>query len=328
MLETLLPSLAHGLAARVSGRRLSVLIFHRVLPDPDPLFPHEMHAARFDRLVAFLKGRWNVVPLGQAYRQLRAGTLPSGSVTITFDDGYSDNASVALPILRARGAAATFFVATGFLDGGRMWNDTVIESIRRARGSALDLHDLGLGHYTLAGVESRRTAIDTLLGKLKYRAMEERKRLVSLIAERVGAVLPDSLMMTSEQLRRLRDSGMEVGAHTVNHPILSRLPAEEARHEITASKARLEAILGQQVSLFAYPNGKPGQDYLPEHAEFVRQAGFDIAVSTAWGACDRNTDPYQLPRFTPWHEQHTAFALALARNLLRRGVLQKAEAWA
>src|SRR5205814_8341026 len=129
------------------------------------------------------------------------------------------------------------------------------------------------------------------------------------MAAKTGVVLPNNLMLTTEQLRGLRDAGMEIGAHTVNHPILSRLPAVHARREIADSKARLEAILGERVSLFAYPNGKPGQDYLPEHVQLVREAGFDAAVSTHWGACDRHVDAYQVPRFTPWHEGHTAFAV-------------------
>src|SRR5205814_2984129 len=128
MFRSILP-LAHALVATISGRRLSVLIFHRVLPKDDPLFPEEMHAYRFDRLLAFLKRNWNVVPLGDAIQRLNARKLPSASLSITFDDGYADNATVALPILTQHRMSATFFVPTGSLDGARMRNDTVIESV-------------------------------------------------------------------------------------------------------------------------------------------------------------------------------------------------------
>src|SRR5438067_10198380 len=106
------------------SQRLSILVFHRVLPQQDPLFPDEMDAQRFDKLLALLKSCFNVVSLRDGIDGLRRGKLPSRAVCITFDDGYADNAEIALPILQRHGMPATFFVATGFLDGGRMFNDT------------------------------------------------------------------------------------------------------------------------------------------------------------------------------------------------------------
>ncbi|MFO0121490.1 MAG: polysaccharide deacetylase family protein, partial [Inhella sp.] len=101
--------------------RLTVLIFHRVLTQPDPLFPGEMDAARFDAVCGWLASWATVLPLHTAVRQVRDGVLPARALAITFDDGYADNASVALPLLQKHGLCATFFVSTGYLDGGRMW---------------------------------------------------------------------------------------------------------------------------------------------------------------------------------------------------------------
>ena len=129
----LLKALFHLMSPGGARARLSVLIFHRVLPEPDPLFPDEMHARRFDVLCGWLTSWFKVLPLDEAVARLKAGTLPARAVCITFDDGYADNHHVALPILRRHGLVATFFIATGFLDGGRMWNDTVIEAIRACK---------------------------------------------------------------------------------------------------------------------------------------------------------------------------------------------------
>ncbi|NTV12104.1 MAG: polysaccharide deacetylase family protein [Zoogloea sp.] len=317
MFDLVLARLASALIESVARRSLSVLVFHHVLPEPDPLFPGEMHARRFDRLLAFLAKDCRIMPLGRALWLLRARMLPRGTLSITFDDGYADNATVALPILRAHGIAATFFVASGFLEGGRMWNDTLIEAVRRAPGEALDLAPLGLGAFELADIEARRQAVERLISHLKYLPLRERSRQVEHIAERSGASLPGDLMMNPAQVRALHEAGMEVGAHTVNHPILARLDAHEAREEIHGSKRQLEDILGERVSLFAYPNGKPGRDYLPEHVSLVRKAGFRAAVSTAGGVFCKGSDLFQVPRFTPWQEGHAAFRLALARNRLR-----------
>jgi len=113
----------------------------------------------------------------------------------------------------------------------------------------------------------------------------------------------------------LREMGMQVGAHTVSHPILRTLPREEARREIEVSKQVLEGLLGANVDLFAYPNGKPGEDYGPESVELVREAGFKAAVSTQWGVSTQRTDVFQLRRFTPWDRQGWRFGFRLWRNV-------------
>jgi peptidoglycan/xylan/chitin deacetylase (PgdA/CDA1 family) len=121
-------------------------------------------------------------------------------------------------------------------------------------------------------------------------------------------------MMTSDQVRALHAAGMEIGAHTVTHPILAEVTDERARHEIAVSRSRLQAIIGAPVRLFAYPNGIPRRDYYAEHAALARELGFDAAVSTAWGAARAGDDPYQIPRFTPWDRADWRFGLRIAMN--------------
>ncbi|MBB3117045.1 polysaccharide deacetylase family protein [Pseudoduganella violacea] len=312
------PLLEKGLLRVLSpgGRRgLSILIYHRVLPQKDPLFPGEVDREEFDQQLALLKSRFTILPLLDAVRRARSGDLPPRAACITFDDGYADNAEVALPLLLKHGLHATFFIATGFLNGGRMWNDSVIELARRAPGGGLDASSLGLGQHALGSIADRQRAIPALIGQLKYLPMEERLAQVNRLADLARCELPADLMMNTAQLHKLRDAGMGLGAHTVNHPILARLPAAQARQEIASGKAALEDLLGQNVLLFAYPNGKPGEDYLPEHVSMVRELGFEGAVSTAWGASKGRQDVYQLPRFTPWDRSRLRFVLRLARNL-------------
>ena len=296
-------------------RGLTVLIYHRVLRERDALFPGEVEQADFERQVRLAGRCFHLMPLLDAVRHARAGTLPARAACITFDDGYADNAEVALPILQRLGAPATFFIATGFLDGGRMWNDTVIELVRRAPGPMFDASVIGLGQHPVATLEQRRSAIGALLGQLKYLPMDERLAQVNRLADSVPYPLADDLMMSSAQVRQLHQAGMGIGAHTVNHPILAALQGEAAQAEIADGKCQLEAIIGSRVPLFAYPNGKPGTDYLAEHVAMVRALGFEGAVSTAWGAATQRDDVFQLPRFTPWDRTPLRFVLRLARNL-------------
>ncbi len=319
----LLPSLAcRAMAGALSvsplRKRLSILIYHRVLTKPDPLFPSEVDAERFDQQLAFLKQAFNIIPLRQAVEGLRTGALPPRAACITFDDGYADNAEVALPILKRHSASATFFVATGFLNGGRMWNDTVIELIRRAP-ARIDLGAIGLGQFTLDTIPQRRAAITTLLDALKYLPVAERQAQVDRMGGLMGVSAPDDLMMSDEQVRQLHRAGMEIGGHTVNHPIIARMDSAAARSEIAGGKARLEQIIGERIRTFAYPNGKPGQDYTAEHVAMVKELGFESAVCTSWGASSRSTDLFQLPRFTPWDRGQLRFTLRMMQNLTKNG---------
>jgi peptidoglycan/xylan/chitin deacetylase (PgdA/CDA1 family) len=295
--------------------RLSILIFHRVLSQPDPLFPGEQDCRRFDEVLGWVARWFQVIPLDEAVSRLGAGTLPARAAAITFDDGYADNATHALPILQRHGMTATFFIATSFLDGGRMWNDSVIEAVRACNSQVLDLADRGFGTYELDSFENRRKAIEALLGKIKYLEPAKREQAVACVQQSVGRVLPDDLMMTSKQVLQLRQAGMQIGAHTCFHPILASIADVDAKSEITRSKIALESLLQEPVTLFAYPNGKPGKDYLAKHAFMVKQAGFAAAVSTAPGVSSVATDPFQLPRFSPWDAKRLRYGLRLLSNL-------------
>lgn len=300
--------------------RLSIAIFHRVFAQPDPLFPDDPDRTAFDAICHWLSSWFQVLPLGRAIAQLQAGTLPERALCITFDDGYADNHDVALPVLKAHGLSATFFIATGFLDGGRMWNDTVVEAVRRSRLERLDLSGLGLPGeptYRLDTPSARREAIDQLLPSVKYLAPAERLAMVDRIAERAQVDLPADLMMTSAQVRAMADAGMTIGAHTVSHPILARVDEATARREMQQSKAVLQDLLGRPVDLFAYPNGRPGSDYTPRDARLAAEAGFAAAVTTAAGAAAAGDDAFQLPRFTPWARTRTKFGAQLARNVVQ-----------
>jgi len=113
--------------------RLSILIFHRVLPVKDELIPDLPDVLEFERKMLWVRRWFNVLPLSGAIDRLFEGSLPRRALSITFDDGYGDNEQLAAPLLKRLGLSATFFVTTGFLNGTCMWNDRVIEAIRAAR---------------------------------------------------------------------------------------------------------------------------------------------------------------------------------------------------
>ena len=295
--------------------RLSILIYHRVLPEPDPLSTSEVDSARFDLQMKHLSRIFTVMPLTEAVERLKSGTLPARAASITFDDGYTDNVEIALPILKKHKIPATFFIATGYLNGGIMFNDSVIESIRMSNKDSIDLTPIGLANFPIATIEQKRSAIENILSCLKYKPLEERQALVEAVSGLAGVEPSRNLMMKDEQVRLLSDSGMEIGGHTVNHPILASIDNKSAKDEIKNGKLYLEELTGKPIRTFAYPNGKPETDYLAAHVDIVKQLGFDAAVSTAVGVAHRSSDLFQLPRFTPWDRSPFNFSLRLIGNL-------------
>ncbi|MCB1843129.1 MAG: polysaccharide deacetylase family protein [Halioglobus sp.] len=296
---------------------MSILIFHRVLPEYDPLRPNEPTEAEFAQQMSVLRQYFQPLPLLEAVERLREGSLPPRSVCVTFDDGYADNAEYAMPVLKRYAIPATIFVATGFLNGGRMFNDTVIETVRGVQGERLDLRPFDLDDYPVATTADRLAAIAEILNTIKHLQPDRREAVTGAI-ESFAESLPDNLMMTDEQVRSLVNNGLEVGAHTVHHPILASVDAQTALQEISTCKAQLEALLQREVLSFAYPNGRPGIDYRQEHRDMVSSCGFRTAVATHWGAAVASSDPYQLPRFTPWDTQPARYAARLLLNY-RRG---------
>lgn len=289
---------------------LSILIYRRVIAVPDPLFPETVDGRRFDQHLRLLARWFKVMPLAQAVRALKNGALPARAACITFDGGYADNAAVALPLLQKHGLPATFFVASGFLDGGYSWSDAVIELVREAQGPRLNLARAGLGSFDIACPTRRRAVIDLLLRALASLNPVERLERVRQMARRTTPT-----MLSSDQLIALHRAGMDIGGHTVSQMPLSSLSNAEARGEIANGRARLEQIIQSRVSLFAYPNGKPGVDFEKRHANMLRSAGFEAAVTTAPGAARRGADPYELPRFTPWERSSAGFLMRMGCNL-------------
>jgi peptidoglycan/xylan/chitin deacetylase (PgdA/CDA1 family) len=296
------------------------LIYHRVLPELDALQPNEVTAESFNAQMGALQAVFNVLPLGEAIARLKSASLPARAACITFDDGYADNASVALPILQNHGLPATFFIATAYLDGGRMFNDTVIHAIRHCRADRIDLTALGLGEHDLDSLEAKRKALGDILWKIRYQLpAANREGAAETIAERATDIPPPAdLMMESRQILKLAHAGMEIGGHTARHPILAKLDEAAATREIAEGRDYLEALLAKKVTLFAYPNGRPGVDYRPDQVGIPRKLGFCAAVSTHWGAANKDSDIFQLPRFTPYSNDIRRFTPMLLQNLMRK----------
>ncbi len=308
-----LASLASGLGKK---KKLFILIYHRVLDAPDYLRPGEVDINSFDWQMDLLSKHFNVLSLEEGVNRLNTHTLPDRAVCITFDDGYQDNYKNALPILKKHTLKSIFFIASNFLNDGRMWNDSVIESIRKLNCASLNLTKFGLGTFDLTTDQDKVSSVKQIITKIKYLPLNEREKIANHIAK-LAADLPNDLMMTEDQVKELRAQGMDIGGHTKSHPILATLEPEQVIDEIADNKTFLESLLGEKIIFFAYPNGKPEIDYLKNQTEYVKQAGYQAAVSTEWGVADQKWDLFQLPRFTPWDTSPVKFMMRMVYMFFR-----------
>ena len=294
-----------------------ILTFHRVNDDGDPFYP-SLPTEVFERRVAWIARTHRVLPVEVLVERARDCGLPSNALAITFDDGYRDNLTHAAPILARHGLPATIFLTTGFIGTGAIpWFDrlaaafkaTAAGSLRTPWGETL----------SLAGVAARLRALDRALEHLKRLPESEFRRELDEIVEALGAPAEDggkNRMLTWDDVHALEGLGFTVGAHTVTHPILSRLDRDRIEGEVAGSRDAIAEASGRVPRAFAYPNGG-ADDYHPGVVDVVRRAGFRCAVTTRFGLNSRATAPLELRRGSPWEQDLPTFALKLAWYRLR-----------
>jgi phosphatidylinositol alpha-1,6-mannosyltransferase len=302
----------------LSGQKakLTILLFHKVPPQADPLTPNEPVLSRFEHILDFLQENASVVSLGEATRALTKGTLPKKAVAITFDDGYDEWLGTVSPALRARNMPATFFVTTEQLDGQALWHERIIAAVRALPDSGARL-PYGFGSFSdLRQRASRIQLIRDLQERLKYAPLPERLGAIEMIEAQARVPLVWPKAFDRQSVRELHNQGFEIGGHTISHPILNECSDQDAMREIGGCKEELQSIIGGSVDTFAYPNGRPFMDYEARHVAMVKACGYKAAVATSGGAASQSSDIYQLPRFTPWGATDERVALQLARNLI------------
>lgn len=295
--RALFASGALDLALRARRGNPLILMYHGVTRTPPGGLRNcegkHVDLDRFAEQLRFLKRRRRVLPLSELVRGVVTGADVQDAVAITFDDGYENNVTTAAPALADLGIPATFFLATGYLGEAQwMWVDRLEFSLDRTAARAVRLEGLG----TLS-LEDRRGALDAIKRFAKRRAAAEIPRLLSAIEEQTGPVPPapegDYRFMTWAQARQLRSAGFDVGAHTVHHPILSRVDLAHGEREMLESRDAIRRELGGCSDVFCYPNGK-ATDYTPG-IQACAARHFYAALATERGPA-RAADRYALRR--------------------------------
>jgi peptidoglycan/xylan/chitin deacetylase (PgdA/CDA1 family) len=307
----LTPVLAH-VAAHAGPPAFPILTYHRVNDDDDPFFP-AVPTAVFERHMAHIARHYCVLTVEGLVERMRRGTVPRDAVAITFDDGYRDNLTHAAPILARHGLPATVFLATSLIGTGEVsWFDRLALAFKRTAARALTAP---WGEpLDLASTPARLAALDRALAVLKAMPDARHADALEQLLDGLGGVDArgvKNLMLSWDDVHALAGMGFAIGAHTVNHPILSRVSPERAQAEIVGSRTIIEAACGLTPRAFAYPNGR-AEDYTAAIVQMVRAAGFTCAVTTRFGVNTPGTSPWELRRGGPWEHDVPTFATKLA----------------
>ena len=306
-------------SALAGPRKSQIVMYHRVLPNPEPFSIDPALSPDFRRHMRLLKKQFRVVSLAGMVQAWEEGRDEPGMVAVTFDDGYRDNYEHAFPILKEEGVPATIFLATDFIGTGSMpWHDRVLALFRDARAKRFAYAEAGVPDRAMGAVPERRDLAFFILGWLKRFTPEQREIRIAALRDKCEADIRERepLMLDWDQVRAMAPHGIAFGAHTMSHPIISRLTPEAIEAEAIGSKQAIERETGVPVTLFAYPNGQPG-DYTEDSKAILRKCGFSCAVSTSAGVNTAATDRFSLRRRHVWDATPDGFYFRFLLERLR-----------
>lgn len=289
-----------------------ILKYHRVNDDRDPFFP-SLPIEVFRQQMAYVARNYCVLTVEEIIERIGMGGLPRNAIAITFDDGYQDTLTHAAPILCRYRIPATVFLATGFIGVGEcLWFDRLALAFKLTRERGVRLPDGQV--MPLSTQPERLRALDMALAHLKRIPDDKRREGVASLLDQLAVRDPQpfkELMLSWDDVNALAKLGFSIGAHSVSHPILSRVTCDQLEKEILGSKIVIETLLGRPVKTFAYPNGGE-DDYTDTVKRLVREAGFTCSVTTRHGVNTSDDDRFELKRGGPWEHHLPTFALKLA----------------
>ena len=294
---------------RLAHRRHTlILMYHRFSSGGDgarvwpgrPSCVDKTPAKVFVEQLEYLMRHYNVVPLSLLAESMsRRGRPQAQLAAVTIDDGYRDAYEVAYPLLRRFGAPATLFVPPDFIDRRAwIWTDKARFLTRRTVSQRLAIKIGGPPtRLNLGDPMSRRDAADLINARLKRLPEEIKEEAIERLARALGVALPQTPPdefgpIAWAEAREMQANGIEIGSHTMTHPILTRVSDERLRSELQESRSRLEEVLRRKIEQFCYPNGDQDERVRTE----VALAGYRVAVTCVSGLNKRGDDPLRLRR--------------------------------
>jgi len=285
-----------------------VLMYHRVLSEEEKhkSFSHEgiiVHKETFNMHLCFLKKYFNVLPVDEfAGHITKKIKFKRHSCLITFDDGWIDNYTVALPILSEHRIPAVIFLATAFIDSHNQFWQEELASLLYALCKNSDtelLREYNLERIISYPTELARAEIKKYVSRLKLGPKKIPQGMIADASLYLRKKYGDDDLNNNvdsfinwTQVNEMMALNIDFGSHTVNHEILPKLNNDSVNSELSKSKSVVESKIKKQVRYFAYPNG----DYNDNISNIVKKCGYDIAFTTEHGTISQLDNPYKLKR--------------------------------
>lgn len=295
-----LPALLHKLLRK---KGITILTYHGVVETPLPFQDWcflDQHS--FEQQIRYLSQHFRILSLSDALKQLDAGEVTEPTAVITFDDGYRNNLTVALPVLQRYNAPATIYLSTDLIGtDNTLWFCRLNQALAETGLTQLNWNGLSLP-LTCAATKSAASARlqNALKGMPNPRLLAAVDELITALGGDIHRIQPDDSpyrMLNPSDIQQMLQSGLiEFGAHTCSHAILARLDGEAQRAEICGSKAAVENLTGQPCEHFAYPNGSI-QDHDPLTVEILQDAGFRSCTNMRPGSNHPSTHRMHLHRY-------------------------------
>ena len=284
----------------------AILMYHSVMPEPaahsDSLGGIIHSESEFRAQMELLARDYHPVRLDEVVDGLNSQKdLRSRSVVVTFDDGYTDNSEVAMPILNQLGIPAAFYVTVDCVEQRKLpWPSRLRFAFRKtklrawvdSRGAAWQLDDS----------DSRERAYLVSCDDCCQLSGKVQEDFVRSVEEQVQAAVPgdlSSLIMSYDQIRSLAQHGHIVGSHTMTHPNMAYIPEQDAKAELAESKQRLERELKATIRHFSYPCPAMTPHWNEKTVAQSRSVGYDSAVTTNGGVTRCGDNPLSLKRIRP-----------------------------
>ena len=275
-----------SLTRALSAKMARILMYHN-FSGPGGTAPGALSAEVTRAQFHYLRRHYRVVPLLQIVEQLASAKgLDSHTVALTIDDGRRDCYEFMFPLLKEFEFPATFFVVSSFIrNEDWIWTDKV----------------LWLSEQPHPPAPLTPGKLDEVFRSLNRMRPEARNAQIQAVAVSAEITIPGQAPAkyapcSWSELREMADSGLvDIGSHTVTHPILSSITDEESWQELTGSRRQIEDGIGKKVGSFCFPNGMPG-DYRPTQVQQIADAGYACSVVASFGLVGNGADPFRLPR--------------------------------
>jgi len=317
------------LISKLKKEHCSVILFyHRFSENAhgECELPH-LRVSEFEKQMWHVKKFYKIITMDELAEELKLKkNNESPCVAITIDDGYLNNYNLAYPVLKKLNLPATIYLTTGFIGTEKsVWVDQLMDIFLASRSKSFSFPELfGVEVFDLSTAKNKRETFTRYFEKILYAEdpiknslMEELAKV--LVVDEDDRVDGERKMLNWEEVIEMSRNGISFGAHSVNHPTLSKIELSEAKQEIYDSRREIETKIGCKVKHFAIPNGKK-KDFNGELKEFCKEIGFTTIVTTEHGVVNSESDPYFLRRINPSPPIYV-FACELARYMfLNRGI--------